>query len=255
MTMINVSHGHALPNGEGCGAVGFHDESKETKAITEYLVQLLNDNGISSHDCSCNIHCDWSKCLNIIIANHNSYKNEDYSISLHLNANKDSKKDGKVKGAEVLVYSKNGDKGKIQIAERILKKLEDAGFTNRGIKERPELRFLAKCNSPSLLVELYFCDDEDDTLLAEKYGQKGLARLLAEAILDKPITDISYGTKIRVTKTLKIRNSAGADYEQIGSYLPGAVVKVLETNSKCTRAKVADGQWISLDSRYVEVIV
>lgn len=253
--MVNISHGHALPGGEGCGAVGFHDESKETKAITEKLVQMLNKNGIESHDCSCNKHIDWSVCLNEIIAKHNSYSGEDLSVSLHLNYYKGkTKKDGKNKGVEVLVYSESGSSYKMEVAHRILDAFEGAGFTIRGIKERPDLRFLSKCKSPSILVEMYFCDDEDDCLLAEKYGHGGLCRLLAEGITGKPVRDIAYGTKLKIKKNLKIRDSNGSDYNQVGVFYAGAVVEVLETNKACTRAKVTSKHWISLDSRYVEVI-
>lgn len=253
--MINISHGHALPGGLGSGAVGYHDESLETKAITELLVPMLNTHGVESHDCSCNKHIAQYDCLKEIVANHNKYKDEDLSVSLHLNyLDGKEKADGKNKGIEILVYSTSGSSYKIDVAKRILKIFEDAGFTNRGIKERPDLMFLKSCNSPSLLIELYFCDDKDDVLLAENFGRDGICRMLAEGILDKQIRDICYGTKVRIRKRIKLRSSSKSDFECVGYLLKGDVVTVLETNKNCTRGKVAEGHWITLSAKCVEVV-
>lgn len=248
--MVNISHGHALPGGIGCGAVGFHDESKETKAITDQLVPLLNRHGIESHDCSCNKHVSANQCLQELVAKHNSYKNEDLSVSLHLNS-ADSEK---AEGIEVLVLSTGGDQYKMEVAHRILDAFEEAGFKIRGVKVRTDLYFLKHCNSPSILVEMYFCSSKHDCQLAEKYGHAGMARLLATGITGKPIKDISYGTKVKIKKNIKIRDSKGSDYNRVGIFYAGAVVEVLETNKACTRARVTSNHWISLDSRYVEVI-
>lgn len=252
--MINISHGHALPGGLGCGATGWHDESAETKAITELLVPILNAHGAESHDCSCNKHVSQNACLAEIVANHNKYAKEDLSVSLHLNCSQQVKEDGKTKGIEVLVASMSGDQEKIKVAKRILSAFKEAGFTDRGIKVRTDLAFLNRCNSPSILVELYFCDDKDDTNLAEDYGRAGLARMLAEAILDKQIRDISYGTKVRILKTVKLRSTKKADYTKVGELYPGDVVTILKTNKNCTRGQIAEGHWITLSAKCVEVV-
>jgi len=250
MKMINISHGHALPGGIGCGATGYHDESKETKAITEQLVPLLNQHGIESHDCSCNKHVSANQCLQELVAKHNSYKDEDLSVSLHLNS-ADSEK---AEGIEILVLSTSGDQYKMEVAHRILDAFEEAGFKIRGVKVRTDLYFLKHCNSPSILVEMYFCSSKHDCQLAEKYGHKGLARLLAEGITGKQIRDISYGTKVKIKGTVKIRDSKTSDYNKVGVLYPGTVVEVLETNKACTRGRITSKHWITLDARYVGVV-
>ena len=115
-------------------------------------------------DCTVNNGTSQSDVLRKIVAKCNA-ANRELDVSIHFNACKHDRKDGKVKGAEVCVYNING--AAAPIAKKVLANLEKLGFTNRGVVERRNLAVL-KTNKPAMLIEVCFVDDYDDAALYKK---------------------------------------------------------------------------------------
>ena len=108
-------------------------------------------------------------------------KGFDLVVELHLNCyNKTAK------GTEVLYYP-TSSKSK-EYADRVVKKLATK-FTNRGIKARNDLYILRDTDCKSILIESFFCDNKTDCDIADKLGYKGIAKLIAEGVLNKTIED------------------------------------------------------------------
>lgn len=245
--IIDISAGHAPDGGIGSGAVGLVKESTEARKITKAAVEFLNSNGVSSKDCTCTYNCSQNECLANIVSKHNS-RNSDMAVSVHLNC-ADEKT---ANGIEILVCSTGGDQEKIEAAKRILAKFEKAGFKKRGIKVRTDLYFLNKTNAPAMLIEVFFCSSPKDCDLYAKYGSRELGRWIAEGLADIKITDVMYGSVVKVKKNVKIRSTSGSNYEQVGVLYAGAMVEVISTNKSGSRIKIGKNMWITSNRDYIE---
>lgn len=96
-----------------------------------------------------------------------------FGVELHLNCY-----DGKKNGAEVCYYP-TSQKGK-ELALNIQKELSKH-YRDRGIKERKDLGLLRKTKIPYVIIEPFFCDNQED---CKKLKKKKLAFLIAEGIND-----------------------------------------------------------------------
>lgn len=104
----------------------------------------------------------------------------DYFISIHRNS---SPVPNQYNGVESLVYRDTGIQS--EIAENINSELEEVGFRNIGVKERPGLVVLRRTRMPAVLVEAGFINnDEDNRLFDENFGAiaKGIANGLLQAV-------------------------------------------------------------------------
>ena len=81
----------------------------------------------------------------------------DLFVSLHRNATVNP---GALNGSETLVYADRGIPA--QLARNINERLEQAGFLDRGVTERPNLVVLRRTRMPAVLVEAGFIDSETD---------------------------------------------------------------------------------------------
>ena len=104
-------------------------------------------------------------------------KKYDLVIELHLNSY-----NGSAKGTEVLYCSNTGK----MYAQRVVNKLGTV-FTSRGVKDRPDLYMLNSTDCPAIMIETFFCDSKNDYDIATKIGYEGIAKLIAEGILNKSI--------------------------------------------------------------------
>ena len=192
MARYTVHGGHAKHGNKFCGAVGFCSESVVDRAICASVISWLKKAGHAAYDCSVDSGISQGNIITKIKRNINSYVNVTANISIHLNAYKKSAADGKIKGCEAIVYSTNS-KDAI-IANRICYELKRLGFTNRGVKSRTDLGVLKgiKNGGANVLVEVFFCDDQDDYNLFNKVGVDAIGKSIAMGALGKAITDISY---------------------------------------------------------------
>lgn len=81
----------------------------------------------------------------------------DYFISLHRNA---MPMPNTASGVESLVFENSGISG--MLAENINSALQEVGYTNLGVRERPGLIVLRRTQMPAVLVEAGFIDSEAD---------------------------------------------------------------------------------------------
>lgn len=101
----------------------------------------------------------------------------DYFVSIHRNS---SVYPEQYSGVESLIY-KSGGKSEI-LAQNINRELEQIGFINLGITERPNLAVLRRTTMPAVLVEVGFINTaRDNELLDNKFYE--VANAIAEGIL------------------------------------------------------------------------
>lgn len=150
---LTIHAGHNAPNKVGAGAVGYHDESAETRKILKEVKKILKKEKITFADITVNHGKNARDVLNRLAKKQNKYDAK-INISLHLNCyNK------KAKGTEVLY------KIRVPKADAYFKKMKM--FTRRGLSRRNDLYIMNHFNSPTFLLELYFCDNKSDCLTAE----------------------------------------------------------------------------------------
>lgn len=174
---INIHAGHNAPGKVACGAIGYIDESREARRVKERTKKMLRAAGHTVYDCTESNGTSQSDVLNKIVKKCNAHK-VDLDISIHFNACKTDKGDGKTKGVEVLLYNKNSKAKKYaaEISKRVASALD---LTNRGIKYNSGLYYLKKTNAPALLIELCFVDDADDV---KHYNADKAAEAIVKAI-------------------------------------------------------------------------
>lgn len=102
----------------------------------------------------------------------------DFLISLHRNA---SPEPNQYSGVESLVFDRSGKK--VELAENINRELEEAGYRNLGIKERPGLVILRRSQMPAVLVEVGFLNTDADNLLFDR-NFEGIAEAIAKGVLE-----------------------------------------------------------------------
>ena len=101
----------------------------------------------------------------------------DFFVSIHRNS---SPVAGQYSGVETLVYERSGIKE--EMAENINRELEEAGFKNLGVKERPGLVVLRRTKMPAVLVEAGFINSgEDNRIFDENFEE--VAQAIADGIL------------------------------------------------------------------------
>lgn len=100
----------------------------------------------------------------------------DLFVSIHRNS---SGIPNQYQGVESLVYSANGLP--LEAAEKINEKLEDVGYINLGVEERPGLIVLNSTQMPAVLVELGFINSEGDNELFSNLFEE-TAEAIAEGI-------------------------------------------------------------------------
>ena len=102
----------------------------------------------------------------------------DYFVSIHRNA---STYPNQFTGVESLVYSRYGEAARL--AGNINDQLEQVGFVNQGIDERPNLAVLRRTRMPAVLVEVgYINTDTDNSLFDRRFDD--VAQAIADGILE-----------------------------------------------------------------------
>lgn len=101
----------------------------------------------------------------------------DYFVSIHRNS---SPYPNQYTGVESLVYNRYG--AAARMAANINYQLEQVGFVNQGVNERPNLVVLNSTQMPAVLVEVGFINtDADNVLFDERFDR--IARAIADGIL------------------------------------------------------------------------
>lgn len=102
----------------------------------------------------------------------------DYFVSIHRNS---SPYPNQYTGIESLVYNRYSEAARL--AYNINTQLEQIGFVNQGVNERPNLVVLNSTQMPAVLVEVGFINtDADNQLFDERFYD--IAQAIADGILE-----------------------------------------------------------------------
>lgn len=166
---IGINCGHTVSGTKGCGAVGYIDESMETRRVGIKVERLLSAEGHNVYDCT----DDYSSSVNENLKKIVSMANKqplDLFVSIHFNS-------GGGRGTEVFTYG--GEK--YEEAVNICNALSALGFRNRGVKDGGNLYVVRHTNAKAILVEVCFVDT-DDAELYKKIGADKVAQVICAAI-------------------------------------------------------------------------
>lgn len=172
--MNTIHAGHAPAGKLYCGAVGILNESTVVRDVLRefMLIQEKEYNycfvDITSDDLPYSLD---GLCKR---ADMHAQKN-DYNISLHVNASGTSS----ANGCEVLCYSRANLEFCTYLGERLSEKL---GVKNRGVKFRPELKFLNSTKGRSVIIEPFFCTNANDCNTYNNGGNEKIARAILETM-------------------------------------------------------------------------
>lgn len=182
MAVYTIHGGHAAHGNKNCGAVGYCSESLVDREITKAVMKWLQYAGHTVYDCSVDSGISAYNIIAKIKKNINSIPNANANISIHLNAAARAKADHKIKGCEALVYSTVSNSA--VIGQGVCQELKALGFTNRGVKKRTDLAILKGITNggANVLIEVFFCDDEDDYNLYKAIGADAIGKAIAQGI-------------------------------------------------------------------------
>lgn len=168
---IGVNCGHTI-GGAGYGAVGIIKESNHTRLVGYSLMEKLKAAGVTVIDCTIEEADTQAEYLAAAVALANR-QDLDWFISIHFNAS--AAHTGQ--GVEVYTYSGKQYPDALDVCSNIA----SLGFKNRGVKSGSGLYVIRKTKAKSMLIEVCFCDNEQDV---NTYHAAGGADAVAQAIFD-----------------------------------------------------------------------
>ena len=168
--MLDAGHG-----GDDLGAVyKDHTEKDDNLRLTMELGRILEDNGIEV------ILTRTTDTFETPFERAQTANNSDvdYLVSIHRN---DSPLPNQYSGVSALVFDTSGTK--YDMAENINASLNDLGFENLGVHERPGLVILRRTSMPTVLLEVGFINNDYDNDLFDS-SLEDIAQAIANGILD-----------------------------------------------------------------------
>ena len=174
---IGINCGHTVSGTPGSGAVGFLNESNETRAVGYELMQMLKERGHTVVDCTDDNSANVNANLKAICSLANAQP-LDLFLSIHFNA-------GGGQGSEVYTYGSREIAG----AREINAALSRLGFKNRGIKDGSHLYVIRHTNMQAMLVEVCFVDTKTDAELYQSLGVKKVAAAICGAITGEKLNE------------------------------------------------------------------
>lgn len=167
---IGINCGHTTVN-PGTGAVGYINESAETRNVGYKVMEKLKALGHTVVDCTINKASSNNAYLSraVELANNTTL---DVFVSIHFNA-------GGGKGVEVYTYEGR----QYADAVAVCKNIEKLGFKNRGVKAGSKLYVIRKTKAKSMLIEVCFVDTKSDCDLYNDVGVDAVAQAIVDGIL------------------------------------------------------------------------
>lgn len=176
---IAVRGGHTE---KATGASALIDELTEDRKVKDAVIKYLRKLGYEVLDVTPPVN--YTSSISADLAYGVNKANEwgaDLFISIHFNKAYDSY-NGAL-GSEVCVYST------YDIAQRVVDKLGDLGFKNRGQKVRNDLYELKRTNMKAMIVETCFVEATEDVELYKILGENTIGRAIAEAIANNKVIE------------------------------------------------------------------
>lgn len=167
--VLDAGHGGANPGATYNG----RRESDDALALVLAVGEILENNGVEVvYTRTTDVYeSPYQKAME------GNESGADYFVSIHRNS---SPYPNQYSGVESLVYSRYG--AAAALAANINEQLEQVGFLNLGVNERPNLVVLNRTQMPAVLVEVGFINtDADNQLLDERFEET--AQAIADGIL------------------------------------------------------------------------
>lgn len=175
--IIGINCGHTVSGTTGSGAVGYLNESDETRTVGYKLMDYLRGMGVTVVDCTNDRASTVSENLSQIVAMANAQP-LDLFVSIHFNS-------GGGRGTEVYTY--NGDK--FSQSELVCENMAELGFVNRGIKDGSNLYVVRRSDARAMLVEVCFVDTKSDVDLYNSVGADAIAKAIGDAIIGEKMEE------------------------------------------------------------------
>lgn len=170
LVVLDAGHGGANP-----GAVyNGRQEKDDTLALTLAVGRVLEENGVDVYYTRTSdiYESPYQKAME------GNEVGADYFVSIHRNS---SPYPNQYTGIETLVYNRFGRAA--ELAYNINSQLEQVGFVNQGVNERPGLVVLNATQMPAVLVEVGFINTDADNELFDARFQN-IAEAIARGILE-----------------------------------------------------------------------
>lgn len=167
--ILNAGH---TASGAGSGAVGYINESTETRKVVNVVKSYLRSKGHTVVVVNVDKAESQTAYLKKIVQEANKHGNADQFVSIHFNA-------GGGQGSEC--YSWKGEKTAVAVG--VCEELNELGFRNRGVKNGSSLYVIKKTVMPATLVEVCFVDSRTDYELYKKLGVNKVAQAITRGIL------------------------------------------------------------------------
>ena len=170
LVVLDAGHGGANPGATYNG----RQEKDDALALVLAIGPILEENGVDVYYTRTSdiYESPYQKAME---ANNIG---ADYFVSIHRNS---SPYPNQYTGIESLVYNLYGEAARL--AYNINAQLEQVGFVNHGVNERPNLVVLNSTQMPAVLVEVGFINtDADNQLFDERFDD--IARAIADGILE-----------------------------------------------------------------------
>lgn len=206
---VNCGHTHSGP---GYGALGLINESEHTRQVGYALMEKLMSKGITVVDCTVNQAPTNKAHLEEIVRLANA-EELDWFISIHFNASKSHAG----RGIEIFTYRKK----EYSEAKEICANMEKLGFRNRGIKGGGHLYTVRNTIAKAMLIEVCFCDNQEDVKLYEEVGTDKVAQAIADGISkeDLPLKEMCLEEFIRFVGEIAVQ-----DWKERRIMLPSVVI-------------------------------
>ena len=253
--LLIAGHGHGDPGAVAKIGGTTYREENETRRMVNLLLPRLEKAGIeaTAYNQDYNAFADHKTGSLLSRA---KFENYDYVLELHMNAFLADPGNGKTKGVEIYVTTK--EKG-AAVEEAIVRNIAAIGFANRGVKRKDFTVIAAakKRGTSSALLELCFIDDYDDMSLYTKKRAKvadaivaGIVEgfgLKAAPVKTEKTTQAETSYKVKVTaELLNVRKGAGTGYAISTTVQKGEVYTIVEMKGSWGKLKSGAG-WICLD--------
>ena len=169
LIVLDAGHGGANPGATYNG----RQEKDDALALTMAIGSILENNGVDVY---------YTRTADIYESPYEKAQEAnrigaDYFVSIHRNS---SPYPNQYTGIESLVYNLYGEAARM--AYNINAELEQIGFVNHGVKERPKLVVLNSTDMPAVLVEVGFINNDEDNLLFDERFYD-IAQAIADGIL------------------------------------------------------------------------
>lgn len=169
LVVLDAGHGGANPGAVYSG----RQEKDDALSLVFAIGNILEQNGIDVY---------YTRSEDIYEspfqkATEGNQVGADYFVSIHRNS---SPYPNQYSGVETLVYNRYSEAGRL--AFNINTQLEQIGFINLGVNERPNLVVLNSTQMPAVLVEVGFINtDADNILFDERFYE--IAQAIADGII------------------------------------------------------------------------